>query len=228
MPLGRRLFATLQPRATLLSWGDAVVLIGLAAILFFAISFGTHAPRVIEGAAINLGYIALPYYAVLSLGRMAAAYALSLGFAVTFLLTGLVAAALLHAFRNLAGIEIRPLAASETFAGGRVAFTLSVCGGDRARESLEVRAGDAGPVVVDIPAGANVAVRLERPAERRGRYALGRVTLSSTQPLGLWRAWSYVHFPLAGIVYPEPEPGAPPLPHGAHGHDLTAPGMGEE
>ena len=73
-------------------------------------------------------------------------YALSLGFAVTFLLTGLVAAALLHAFRNLAGIEIRPLAASETFAGGRVAFTLSVCGGDRARESLEVRAGDAGPV----------------------------------------------------------------------------------
>jgi len=155
-------------------------------------------------------------------------YALSLGFAVTFLLTGLVAAALLHAFRNLAGIEIRPLAASETFAGGRVAFTLSVCGGDRARESLEVRAGDAGPVVVDIPAGANVAVRLERPAERRGRYALGRVTLSSTQPLGLWRAWSYVHFPLAGVVYPAPEPGAPPLPRGAHGQDLSAPGRGDE
>ena len=48
-------------------------------------------------------------------------YALSLGFVVTFLLAGLVAASLLHAFRNLAGVEIRPLAASETFAGGRIA-----------------------------------------------------------------------------------------------------------
>ena len=45
-------------------------------------------------------------------------YALSLGFGVTFLLAGLVAAALLHTFRNLAGIEITPLAAGETFAGG--------------------------------------------------------------------------------------------------------------
>ncbi len=38
-------------------------------------------------------------------------YALALGVAVTFLLAGLVAAAQLHTFRNLAGIEITPLAA---------------------------------------------------------------------------------------------------------------------
>ena len=30
----------------------------------------------------------------------------------------------------------------------------------------------------------------------RGRVALGRVTLSSEYPLGLWRGWAYVHFPL--------------------------------
>ncbi len=155
-------------------------------------------------------------------------YGLSLGFAVTFLLAGLVAASLLHAFRNLAGIEVRPLAASETFAGGRIAFTLSARGGERLRESIEVRAAGTGAAVADLAAGSAATMRLERAAPSRGRLALGRVTLSSTQPLGLWRAWSYVHFPLAGIVYPEPEPGAPPLPHGAHGHDLTAPGMGEE
>ena len=49
----------------------------------------------------------------------------------------------------------------------------------------------------------------------RGRVALGRVTLSSDYPLGLWRGWAYVHFPLAGIVFPAPEVGAPPLPAGA-------------
>ena len=155
-------------------------------------------------------------------------YAMSLGFAITFLLAGLVAAALLHAFRNLAGIEIRPLAASETFAGGRIAFTLSVSGGERTREAIELRAAGADPVVAEVPGGLAVVLRLERPAPVRGRLALGRVTLSSTQPLGLWRAWSYVHFPLAGVVYPEPEPGAPPLPRGAHGQDLTAPGQGDE
>lgn len=155
-------------------------------------------------------------------------YALSLGFAVTFVLAGLVAAALLHAFRNLAGIEIRPLAASETFAGGRIAFTLSLSGGERTRDAIEIHAVGAEPVVADLPGGTAVVVRVERPAPRRGRLALGRVTLSSTQPLGLWRAWSYVHFPLAGVVYPEPEPGAPPLPRGAHGQELTAPGQGDE
>jgi len=155
-------------------------------------------------------------------------YGLSLGFAVTFLLAGLVAAALLHAFRNLAGIVIRPLAASETFAGGRIAFTLSASGGERTREGIEVRAAGTDAAFADLPAGSAVTLCIQRPARSRGRLALGRVTLSSTQPLGLWRAWSYVHFPLAGVVYPEPEPGAPPLPRGAHGHDATAPGMGEE
>ena len=155
-------------------------------------------------------------------------YGLSLGFAITFLLAGLVAATLLHAFRNLAGIEIRPLAASETFAGGRIAFTLSATGGERTREAIEIRSAGTDVAVADLPAGSAATLRIERAAPSRGPLALGRVTLSSTQPMGLWRAWSYVHFPLAGIVYPEPEPGAPPLPRGAHGHDASAPGMGEE
>lgn len=155
-------------------------------------------------------------------------YGLSLGFLVTFLLAGLVAAALLQAFRNLAGIEIRPLAASETFAGGRIAFTLSASGGERTREAIEVRSAGTGVAIADLAAGSAVTMRLERAAPSRGRLALGRVTLSSRQPMGLWRAWSYVHFPIAGVVYPEPEPGAPPLPRGAHGHDITAPGMGDE
>jgi hypothetical protein len=44
-------------------------------------------------------------------------YALTLGIAVSFLLAGLMAAALLHTFRNLAGIEVTPLSAGEAFAG---------------------------------------------------------------------------------------------------------------
>lgn len=155
-------------------------------------------------------------------------YALSLGLGVTFLLSGLVAAALLHAFRNLSGLEIRPLAAGETFAGGRLVYTLAVGSGGRTRDGLEFRAAGTATAVIDVPDGDTASVQIERPAPSRGRVALGRVTVSSTQPLGLWRAWSYVHFPLAGIVFPEPEPGAPPLPRGAHGQDASAPGQGDE
>lgn len=155
-------------------------------------------------------------------------YALALGLVVTFLLTGLVAAALLHGFRNLAGLEIRPLAAGETFAGGRLEYTLALGGSGRRRDALEFRAAGTAVAVIDIPDGQSASVRLERPAPSRGRVALGRVTVSSTQPLGLWRAWSYVHFPLAGVVFPSPEPGAPALPRGAHGQDASAPGQGDE
>jgi uncharacterized protein (DUF58 family) len=154
-------------------------------------------------------------------------YALSLGVGVAFLLSGLLAASLLHTFRNLAGIEVTPLSAGEAFAGGQVAFTLSLHGGAQARSAVSLAASGAG-AFGDVPAGAALTVTLDVPAPARGRLPLGRVTLSSDFPLGLWRGWAYVHFPLAGIVYPEVEIGAPPLPHGASGADAFAAGRSED
>jgi uncharacterized protein (DUF58 family) len=57
-------------------------------------------------------------------------------------------------------------------------------------------------------------------ASRRGRVPLGRITLSTDFPLGLWRGWAYVHFPLAGIAYPVPESPPPQLPLGLDGYDV--------
>jgi uncharacterized protein (DUF58 family) len=151
-------------------------------------------------------------------------YAMSLGFAVTFLLSGLAGAALLHTFRNLAGLSLRPLGAGETFAGNPLPFTLAIGAGALPREAITVAAGDGEAVQVDLAADATVPVTLNRATTRRGRMPLGRVTLSSIHPLGLWRGWAYVHFPLAGIVFPAPEADAPALPPGAAGHDtLVAP-----
>lgn len=154
-------------------------------------------------------------------------YALALGVAVTFLLAGLVAAAQLHTFRNLAGIEITPLAAGETFAGGSLAFTLALHAGSATRYGITVRAAQA-QAGGEIPAGSALTVTLDVPAPRRGRIALGRVTLASDYPFGLWRGWAYVHFPLAGIVYPAAEIGAPPLPRGHGGADPLAPGSSDD
>jgi len=146
-------------------------------------------------------------------------YALSLGFVATFLLAGQAAAGLLHTFRNLAGIELAPLAAGETFAGGTLPFTLAIAGSASARTAITLAAGGSLPVTVDVVPDTAMPVTLEVPAPKRGRIALGRVTLSSDFPVGLWRGWAYIHFPLAGVVFPAPEADAPPLPAGRQGEN---------
>ena len=154
-------------------------------------------------------------------------YALALGVGVTFLLAGLVAAAQLHTFRNLAGIEITPLSAGETFAGGSIPFALALHAGSAARTDIRVRGGNA-EAGGDIAAGQALTVTLDVDAPTRGRIALGRVTLSSAFPFGLWRGWAYVHFPLVGIVFPAAEIGAPPLPRGFGGADPLAQGTSDD
>jgi uncharacterized protein (DUF58 family) len=154
-------------------------------------------------------------------------YSLSLGFAATFLLAGIVAAALIHTFRNLAGIELRPLAAGETFAGGVMPFTLALAGGAQARYAVTLSARGCFPVTVDVVPDAALPVALELVTPRRGRIVLGRITLSSDFPMGLWHGWAYVHFPLAGIAFPTPEPAPPPLPAGDGGQDDRSTSRGD-
>ena len=157
-------------------------------------------------------------------------YSLALGFVATFLLAGLAAASLLHTFRNLSGIELRALAAGEAFAGGVLPFRLGIEGHRTARFAITLAARGCTPVTVDATPEAALPVTLELLTPRRGRVFLGRVTLSSTYPLGLWRAWAYVHFPLSGVAFAAPEIAAPPLPAGAPGHDLrnTASGADDD
>jgi uncharacterized protein (DUF58 family) len=146
-------------------------------------------------------------------------YALSLGYALTFLIAGLVASAVLQTFRNLAGIAVSPLAAGEAFAGGAIAFTLSLANAGAPREGIVVAPRSGGEVSVDLPAAATRQVQITLRAARRGRVALGRVTLSTDYPLGLWRGWAYVHFPLEGMAYPAPETPPQQLPPGLEGFD---------
>jgi uncharacterized protein (DUF58 family) len=146
-------------------------------------------------------------------------YALALGFALTFLVAGLVASALLQTYRSLAGIAVSPLAGGEAFAGGELGFSLSLANPGNARRAIVVATGEGRSVRVDLEASATQIVQLSAEATRRGRQALGRVTLWSDFPLGLWRAWAYLHFPLVGIVFPCPEAPAPPMPQGSEGSD---------
>ena len=148
---------------------------------------------------------------VILLGAMN--YNLSLGHALVFLLAGLGIVAILHTFRNLALISIRPGRCEPVFAGALAQFDL-VLANQRpdARTSLRLFFNDEAPIEVDIGPHASTVATLDLPATRRGWLSMPRVTIETTWPLGLVRAWSYAVPDLNCLVYPTPASKAPPLP----------------
>jgi NitT/TauT family transport system permease protein len=73
-----RVFSVPQPVERRFQWGDVVVLLGVIVLLYAGVSLAVLSPLALRGPDISIAPEVLPYYAVLSVGRMAAAYFLSL------------------------------------------------------------------------------------------------------------------------------------------------------
>jgi len=140
-------------------------------------------------------------------------YALSLGYALSFILTGLFAATLLHTYRNLAGVEVASINANNTFAGEKMSFFVSLTNRlDENRHGIRVSTDDDIRLMTHIEPSDKAQVLLAVPTQTRGIRQLGRITIQSDWPLGLWTCWTYLHVPAEGVVYPVPEENAPALP----------------
>lgn len=137
-------------------------------------------------------------------------YSLSLGYALTFLLASMAMLNMVYAFRNMAQLEIRAGRVDAVFAGEMARFTFHFHNNSSLpRYRLNLKDGYGHGVTFDIPAGKSVEVKLPLPAGRRGWLRAGRLTLFTEFPLGLFHAWSYLHFDSSCLVYPKP---AAPLP----------------
>lgn len=140
-------------------------------------------------------------------------YSLSLGYALCFILTGLFAACLLHTYRNLAGISVEKIDHDNTFAGVDAKFTISLANTLReTRHGIRVGAKNSSKLRVQVAPIDTTDVLLTIPTQKRGSINLGRVTLQSDWPLGLWTCWSYIHAPIKSLVFPKPEADPPPIP----------------
>jgi uncharacterized protein (DUF58 family) len=140
-------------------------------------------------------------------------YQLSLGFILTFLLAGVGISAMIHTFRNLAGLHVGAAKTAPVFAGETARFGVSLRNPTRtARYSVALARDKADASVADVPAGGDAIATASVPAERRGRLSPGRLTLHTRFPVGLYYAWSYVELETHCIVYPRPAPPGLPLP----------------
>lgn len=132
-------------------------------------------------------------------------YTLALGHALVFLLAGLAPVGMVHAYRNLAGINITPGRAEPVFAGETAHFLLYL-GHHRneTRLALELKTRGNPSVRCDLPAAGQISIALPVAAPQRGWLALPILNLASRYPLGFFRAWSTPRFAIECLVYPRP------------------------
>lgn len=140
-------------------------------------------------------------------------YALSLGYALCFVLTGLFAATLLHTYRNLAGIRVEKIKQFDTFAGSNITFIVCLTNSLKvSRHGIRLSTKKGGQLMTRIEPNDTTDALLIIPTHHRGEFHLGRVTLQTDWPLGLWTCWTYVHTPIKATVFPTPETDAPAMP----------------
>lgn len=79
-----RLFRFEQPLPRALTWADGLVLLGVTVLIYIGVRLALSAPAVVQGPAISLEPAALPWYTARSVGRMAAAYLVSVLFTLMY------------------------------------------------------------------------------------------------------------------------------------------------
>ena len=142
-------------------------------------------------------------------------YNLNLGFALTFTLTSCAIVNALFGFRNLAYLHLLAGPVAPVFAGEEAQFTLHLIN-RRAHFRYAIYVGFAAKghaeQALDIAPNSRATLHLSHPTTQRGTLAIPRVRLQTWFPLGLLRVWSTWLPDTLALVYPQPEPSAPPLP----------------
>ncbi len=129
----------------------------------------------------------------------------SLVLLLCFTLTGLALVSMYECHRTLAGLVVQRAQIDPTFAGTPGSIYLSFSNTDRRdRQCLALCCPGQNATRFALPAGESGQQPLSYDAPTRGRLSIERVELSSDAPLGLFRAWTWLHLPLETIVYPTP------------------------
>lgn len=154
-------------------------------------------------------------------------YANNLAYALTFILgsTGLVS--IFHTYRNLAGLCLFAPVAEPVFAGDTLCFELLLQEtSGRFRPNLWFRRDTTTSLIPLVPPLQTATGHLLVPTSQRGTVCLGRFSLLTLYPLGLFRAWSRFNSQASALVYPRPAENPPEMfeKQGAQGAAADASG----
>jgi len=138
----------------------------------------------------------------------------NLGLLTTFVVAATAINSTLLAYRNLDGLHLRHGTARPVHAGEPVRWQLAaINAGRRDRIGLRLKSGNS-HTSFSVPANTSREITIELPARHRGWHLPGRLRIETTQPLGLFRAWSWLEPDTPFLIWPQPATQAPPLPEG--------------
>ncbi len=167
-------------------------------------------------------------FAVLLLVMLAGAlnYANNAALLLTCLLGAASATSMLVAYRNLDGLCLRQIRAGHAIAGEPIELTL---GFEASRPHPAICVDmDATRCALAVLAGAETRLVLSLPTQTRGWQRLPRLRVWTTWPLGMFRAWSWLHPDQAVLVWPLAEAAGPPPPGQSSEAQQTLSRPGEE
>ncbi|SDG98610.1 Uncharacterized conserved protein, DUF58 family, contains vWF domain [Pseudomonas flavescens] len=158
-------------------------------------------------------------FALLVMLLAAINYQSSLAYALTFLLGSVFVVAILHTYRNLAGLVLHAAGAGAVFAGEQARLRVRLESRGRGHEAVALGWPPADTLQQDVAGGGAAECELSLPTERRGWLHPGRLRVESRFPLGLLVAWSLIDLDQAVLVYPRPLEGELPLAAGGSEDD---------
>lgn len=156
-------------------------------------------------------------------------YANNAALLLTCMLGAAGSASMLVAFRTLDGLALASVRAGQAIAGEPLALTLEF-ESRRPRSAVRIDLGDSTQAFA-IDASGKTDVTVQLATSRRGWQPLPRLRVWTSWPLGLFRAWSWMHPEQSVLVWPRPESGGPPpqrpadvgqRPRLHHGEDVAA------
>jgi uncharacterized protein (DUF58 family) len=143
-------------------------------------------------------------------------YQLSLGYLLTFLLTGSAVVGMHVGHGTLRGIAMNLMAPDPQFAGSSAIVGIHILSNRRSvRHGIGVAVlGSDHWIWTDVPAQGSTTVHIAFKSERRGLHQVPALTAETRFPLGTFRVWTVWRPAARVLVYPRPEPFPPPLPPG--------------
>ncbi|MEQ1558986.1 MAG: DUF58 domain-containing protein [Methyloglobulus sp.] len=148
---------------------------------------------------------------ILLLALIAFVYNNNLAYMLAFLLGSIFFITILHTYKALAGLIIQEGQATAVFAGEAAGFSVHITNPDaveRQHVQLKLKIAEH----FNLKPNSKTHFILYDLTEKRGWHPAGTLTISSTYPLGLFRAWSPIRSNAKTLVYPKPASQQIPFP----------------
>lgn len=135
----------------------------------------------------------------------------NLAYMLAFLLASIFFITILHTYQSLAGLTIQEGQTLAVFAGERAGFGVIIdnpTSVERHRIQLKMNTIES----FTLKAHSKTELTVYDLTQQRGWHSAETITVFSTYPLGLFRAWSPMRFNSKALVYPKPVSEKIPFP----------------